>query len=70
MLRLAAILPSPIGKHVEVLPLLLLMRLDPLQCLTIHSRFKLQNVEKTLILAIGIGLQPPQQLNSSPHTMR
>jgi hypothetical protein len=46
------------------------MRLDPLQCLTIHSRFKLQNVEKTLILAIGIGLQPPQQLNSSPHTMR
>jgi hypothetical protein len=70
MRRFAAVLPSPIGKHVEVLPLLLLMRLDPLQCLAIHSRFELQNVEKALILAIGIGLQPTQQLDSSPHTMR
>jgi hypothetical protein len=70
VLRLATILPSTVGEHVEVLPLLLLMHLNPLQSLAIHSRFELQNIKKTLILAIRIHLQPPKQLNGSPHTMR
>ena len=46
------------------------MLLDPLQSLAIHSRFKLQNIEKPLILTLRISLQPSQQLNSSPHAMR
>ena len=70
VLRLATVLPSSVGEHIEVLPLLLLMHLDPLQSLAINSRLELQDVEKPLILAIWIRLQPPQQLNSSPHTMR
>ena len=70
MLRLATVLPSSVGEHIEVLPLLLLMHLDPLQSLAINSRLELQDVKKTLILAIWIRLQPPQQLDSSPHTMR
>ena len=70
VLGLAAVLPSTVRKHIEVLPFLFLMSLDPLKSLAIHGRLELKNIEKALILAFGIRLQSSQQFDSSTNTVR
>lgn len=69
MLRLTTVFPRSISKHIEVLPFLFLMRLDPFQSFAIRSRLELQNIKKPLVLTLRIRLKPSKQLDSSPNAM-
>ena len=70
MLGLATVLPRTVGKHIEVLPFLFLMLLDPLESFAIHSWLELKNIKKALVFALRICLQSSQQFDSSTNAMR
>ena len=70
VLRLSTVLPSTVRKHIEILPFLFLMSLDPLKSLAIHGRLELKDVKKALILAFRIRLQSSQQFDSGTNTVR